>query len=124
MVAITADPLLIPAVAVDLDTIATDAAIGLPDAVVKPVSLMPPLSLIPSLSLMPPLGVALAAPPPRRASEASSESEPDSCRISFRASRDVYFFPPVLAQNTCNFSRLTCHPSSKFRCGLEKNYGL
>jgi hypothetical protein len=98
MVAITADPLLIPAAAVDLDTIAadsliaTDAAIGLPDAVVKPVSLMPPLSLIPSLSLMPPLGVALAAPPPRRASEASSESEPDSCRISFRASRDVYFF--------------------------------
>jgi hypothetical protein len=59
MVAITADPLLIPAAAVDLDTIAADslitadAAIGLPVAVVKPVSLMLPLSLIPSLSLFP-----------------------------------------------------------------------
>ena len=130
MVAIAADSLLIPVAAVDLDTIApyslliaADAVVALPDAVVEPV--LPDATALPDVAAAAlPDAVALAAPPPRRACEASSESEPDSCRISFRASRDVYFFPAVSAQNTCNFSRLTGHPNSKFCCGLEKNYGL
>jgi hypothetical protein len=68
---------------------------------------------------------ASAVSPTARGGEESTgewTEEADVYRFFLQASTHLYFFPTVLAQNRCNFSRLTGLPNSDFHLRPKKNW--